>query len=205
MLKEDAFELSDNESMDVHDPVSETEEGGLVESKSEDTDELLEFSYTEESNEVEIDESDNGLLDNSSEVIPGTSKWFEQLEGDEQVQSDDLEDLAVSASMSNSQPKIIEEEKEEDLIDSFISTDPKLARPAFPPLPSDENTQEDISHGSSKEDENLMSDTLAKIYVAQGYYEKAIIAYDKLSLRYPEKNTYFVGQIEKIKKLINKK
>ena len=36
---------------------------------------------------------------------------------------------------------------------------------------------------------------------SQGHYEKALAAYEKLSLKNPKKNTYFANQIKKIKKL----
>ena len=49
----------------------------------------------------------------------------------------------------------------------------------------------------------MITDTLAKIYMKQGKYDKAILAYEKLSLKYPKKNSYFAGQIKKIKQLIN--
>ncbi len=83
------------------------------------------------------------------------------------------------------------------LIDKFIETNPRI-------VPKTENiVNEDISKESVTEHESFFTDTLAQIYIKQGHYAKAIFAYEKLSLKYPEKSTYFAGQISKIKKLIN--
>jgi hypothetical protein len=89
-------------------------------------------------------------------------------------------------------------EKNDSLIDIFIKTNPKIV----PARTSGEN--EDISSESVREHESFFTDTLAQIYVKQGNYAKAILAYEKLSLKYPEKSTYFAGQIAEIKKHINK-
>jgi len=47
---------------------------------------------------------------------------------------------------------------------------------------------------------DFCTETLAQIYLEQGYYEQAKYIYSKLLLRYPEKNTYFAALIEKLDK-----
>ncbi len=85
------------------------------------------------------------------------------------------------------------------LIDNFLNNNPKI----IPKINPEGN--EDISEESVKEDNELITETLVKIYIKQGYYFKAIIAYEKLSLKYPEKSIYFANQIKKIKQIINNK
>ena len=54
---------------------------------------------------------------------------------------------------------------------------------------------------SLTENNNLMTETLAKVYLEQGHYEKAITAYEILSLKYPQKSSLFANQIKAIKQL----
>jgi tetratricopeptide (TPR) repeat protein len=85
-----------------------------------------------------------------------------------------------------------------ELINRFIETSPHLSPPAETDQPVD------ISADSIREDEGFLTDTLAKIYIKQGYYAKAIFAYEKLLLKFPEKSAYFAAQIEAIKNRMNK-
>jgi len=85
------------------------------------------------------------------------------------------------------------------LIEKFIEAQPKM--PPAKELASLPPTE--IKKPKDPESEDLVTETLASIYAHQGYYKKAIQIFEKLSLKYPEKNTYFAGQIEKIKNLMN--
>ncbi|MCR4825215.1 MAG: hypothetical protein K5849_07675 [Bacteroidales bacterium] len=53
------------------------------------------------------------------------------------------------------------------------------------------------------EPDGFCTETLAKIYLEQGYPDEALDIYSKLILRYPEKSVYFAALIEKINKKDN--
>ncbi|MFK8060847.1 MAG: hypothetical protein AB8B78_12245 [Polaribacter sp.] len=90
------------------------------------------------------------------------------------------------------QEKVLKVVKEEDIIDRFIQTNPKLE-----PLAKDKKIT--IPVKSNKQDSSLMTETLAKVYLEQKKYESVIQAYRILSLKYPEKSGYFADQIKKVK------
>ena len=80
------------------------------------------------------------------------------------------------------------------IIDRFIESDPKIS-----PMEKNEPIESLINGDFNSEE--LMTESLAKILLRQKKYKKAIKAYKILSLKYPEKNVFFAGQIQKIKKL----
>lgn len=88
----------------------------------------------------------------------------------------------------------------DEIIERFIQSDPAMPKMTATPVGKEIL---DLSKGNSIDKEELFSETLAKIYIKQQLYEKAIATYIKLSLKYPEKSVYFANRIEKIKENIN--
>ena len=108
--------------------------------------------------------------------------------------------------LKNQIEKTIEKQSEKkkiqlDLIEKFIQTKPSISRPDkakfFNPA--------DMAKQSVLEHDDLVSETLAKIYLAQNNFRKAIRTYERLSLLFPEKNPYFAAQIFRIKELEKEK
>lgn len=106
-------------------------------------------------------------------------------------------ELAKQSGKTESNENHQKNNENQKLIENFIQKQPNIERNKSP---SEEKRH--LAKDSTKPKDDFITDTLAKIYVKQGYYEKAIEAYRKLSLKYPKKNTYFARQIEKIEQII---
>ena len=81
-----------------------------------------------------------------------------------------------------------------EIIDKFIEANPKIQpvnKESFTPVVSIK--EEETSY--------LMTETLAKVYLEQKKYSKAIQAYEILILKYPEKSSFFAIRISDIKML----
>lgn len=199
-LNPDETELKPNIALDIEKEYGETE--------------TTEEDFTDE-------ETDNSILWlDDSEPVPAQ---FMEEEPNPAQKADEPADLIVleenitaepigtSGEMSTDQQEetVLETNEEiiteaensvsnHELINRFIETSPRMSPPAETDQPVD------ISADSIREDEGFLTDTLAKIYIKQGYYTKAIFAYEKLLLKFPEKSAYFAAQIEAIKNRMNK-
>jgi len=87
----------------------------------------------------------------------------------------------------------VSKKKKEAIIDKFIQSNPKI--PAIKP-----GTPSNFTLDINKDDTtSLMTETLAKVYLEQKKYQKAIQAYEILILKYPEKSSFFADRIADIK------
>ncbi len=86
--------------------------------------------------------------------------------------------------------------KGQALIDDFINKDKgKISL-------QDETEYEPETETDGGEEASYFTETLARIYIKQGRYSKALEIIQRLNLEYPKKNRYFADQIRFLKKLI---
>ena len=89
----------------------------------------------------------------------------------------------------------------QQLIDTFINSDkPKFVLSDTPATPSLSVEIDEIA--SEGVGEEYFTETLARIYIKQGRYSKALEIIQRLSLQFPKKNAYFADQIRFLEKLI---
>ena len=95
----------------------------------------------------------------------------------------------------------------QDLIDSFINKTEEgtvdfvvKEEEISSPISEQDETEESVDE--ILKDESYFTETLAKIYVKQQRYSKALEIIRKLNLNYPKKNAYFADQIRFLEKLI---
>ncbi len=105
--------------------------------------------------------------------------------------------VRANSTITEKKESSVESEKDA-IINRFIETTPKISRP------SKTNVSE-TKIVESKQNNQLATETLAKVYLEQKKYDSAIQAYKILSLKYPEKSGFFADQIKRIQILQNNK
>ena len=162
------------------------------------------ISENEEPSEVMLLSDEESSSENSVVYMdPGFSAQdnSDLLELDIEEVSEKEPDETITDNSAADPGKITPEKKWQfDLIDKFITANPRIE-------PNRDKTLqpgEDISKQFVEEEGGFVTETLAKIYINQGYYSKAIDIYEKLCLKFPEKSSYFASQIEKVKEYLKK-
>ncbi len=88
-------------------------------------------------------------------------------------------------------------DEQRQIIENFIDKEPRISAKTPKAIDSD---QKDLSEKSTAFTEDLISENLARILIAQGKKEKAIEIYKKLIWKFPQKKSYFATQIEDLQK-----
>ena len=155
------------------------------------------------------EEENNGIIQEKVFIIPeiNLSGSHEELSAEMALLEEKRKSLDELKAIIAKRLKELEEEKQrkeaeqpepkklsrKELIDKFILENPSITRPKaefYNPI--------SVAQNSIIDQENIVSETLAKIYEKQGYFDKAISIYEKLGLKYPKKSRYFAAQIERL-------
>ena len=108
----------------------------------------------------------------------------------------DLHQKTQEKSINNEKKSIKKIDKKLDLIERFLEKKPKIK-------PIKKTANIDVVKDSIQDDTSLMTETLARVYVEQKKYDKAIQAFRILSLKYPEKSSFFADRIKAVEFLKN--
>ena len=164
------------------------EEENILETQQEELETELEISAETIEEKLEIGKP----LDFSKEEKHSFQEWL-QLSSFKPIEREEI----TAATEKPEEISEIDQEKKKklEIIDKFIEANPKIS-----PV---KNTSPIslVSERNSQDNSYLMTETLAKVYLEQKKYQKAIQAYEILILKYPEKSHFFADRILDIKTL----
>lgn len=172
----------------------------IAENPQQETASLFELSEEKEITETEFIEFKTNES-SEEEIIDFDLLSFDQPDfplADGEPMTLFLEENTSLIQAETNEPK---REEKVDLIEQFIKINPTI-QPRLEITPV-QNERNELKEEEDNENDEFITETLSRIYLKQGHYQKAIDSFRRLSLKFPEKSVYFAQQIEEIKKLLN--
>lgn len=166
----------------------EVEEKIEIETNPTEPIEIQEEIATTTEDEIILEDASTGSAPILSDISPSELTFSEWLS------------LSKSSTEKKENPPS-EKDIKFQLIEEFIEKSPKIS-------PVNKNAEVSLptkKAETSNEYSDLMTETLAQIYIEQKKYDKAIRAYKILSLKYPEKSEFFADKISEIEYLMDSK
>ncbi|MBL6872602.1 MAG: hypothetical protein ISR00_01470 [Flavobacteriales bacterium] len=156
-------------------------------------------SKVEKSKIKNVDKIDSQKTDETpKEVIKESLNIGQTLEFEKE------ETHSFSQWLKLSQAKPIVREKEENKLQEKVSLiEDFIANRERKPQKKEFYSATNQAKKSEKFEFDIVTETLAKVYLEQEHYEKAKEAYRQLCLKYPQKSSLFASQIELIDQLID--
>jgi hypothetical protein len=181
-------------------PAEKSEAIVFSQESSEHADVIIEqhAPYAGPDTETDLLELDEEAEDDPEEDVPEVELDSEMLLSSLEKDEKEMEEPETTVEEVPAMDQVDQQKQNESsqLISRFITEDPGPIR-----ADKESGLKGDASLASIREHDGFITDTLAQIYVKQGLFAKAIYAYEKLSLKYPEKSAYFAAQIEKIRNI----
>lgn len=198
-----------------HSPILETPEDGPLPRSAKDADDILDpelFRSKDPAIDRSLEEARKAAeelelgkpLDFRKDEKYSFAEWLQltslkdrepQTEKEPRGEEKTEANATVDSEPVRSDEDRLSKKKKFEMIDRFIATNPKIE----PKI--DDGQKVDIKASTQIDTSELMTETLAKVYLEQGKYKKAIQAYRILSLKYPEKSSFFADRIKAVKKL----
>ncbi len=152
---------------------------------------------SEESKAVQENLALGKPLEFSNQETHSFQEWLKLSKAEPIDRSLNQPDIPTSENAEVPVEDSVDRQKKNKLIDRFIESNPKI--PALKSTPAPASYIFEPSRAA--DNSYLMTETLARVYLEQKKYEKAIQAYEILILKYPEKSSFFADRILDIRNL----